>query len=167
MMTENETHRLRHTHRHTHTHTQRERERERGEREREHLPLVDGSVGAGGDEFEVVVGPDEGAHAVVVALEVDEQLVRHRRVDVDHVALHRRELVSGVTEAALTHVFARWRQHTTLHTCLFPLPVCINICVLLFVWAASLMSVCFSGSLLSASIHCNKLQYFYCSENKF
>jgi len=38
--------------------------------------------------------------------------------------------------------------------CLFPLPVCINICVLLFVWAASLMSVCFSGRLLSASIHC-------------
>jgi len=26
--------------------------------------------------------------------------------------------------------------------CLFPLPVCIIICVLLFVWAASLMSVC-------------------------
>ena len=38
--------------------------------------------------------------------------------------------------------------------CLFPLPVCIFICVLLFVWAASLMSVCFSGRLLSASIHC-------------
>jgi len=34
------------------------------------------------------------------------------------------------------------------------IPVCINICVFLFVWAASLMSVCFSGSLLSASIHC-------------
>ena len=32
--------------------------------------------------------------------------------------------------------------------------ICISICVLLFVWAASLMSVCFSGSLLSASIHC-------------
>ena len=38
--------------------------------------------------------------------------------------------------------------------CLFPLPVCINVCVLLFVYSASLMSVCFSGSLLSASIHC-------------
>ena len=34
----------------------------------------------------------------------------------------------------------------------FP-PSCL-FCVLLFVWAASLMSVCFSGSLLSASIYC-------------
>ena len=51
--------------------------------------------------------------------------------------------------------------------CLFPLPVCINICVLLFVWAASLMSVCFSGSLLSASIHCIHCNIFIAQKINF
>ena len=70
---------------------------------RRHVPLVDGSVRAAADQLDVVVRPDDRPHAVVVTLKVDEQVVSHRRVDLDHVALHGGELVTGVTETALSN----------------------------------------------------------------
>jgi len=58
----------------------------------------------------VVVGPDDGSHAVVVTLQIHQNIVCDHGVDLYHVALHRRELVSTVTEAALAEPNAHAQQ---------------------------------------------------------
>ena len=82
---------------------------------RRQVPLVHGAVRAAADHFRVVVGPDDRSHAVVVALQVDEQVVGHHRVDMYDVALHGRELVSAVGETALAN-----NTHTHFNDVLSP-----------------------------------------------
>jgi len=76
-----------------------------------HVPLVDGAVRAAADHLGVVVGPDYRSHAVVVTLEIDQDVVGHHRVDLYDVALHSCELMSAVAEAALSSHTPRTCPH--------------------------------------------------------
>jgi len=68
----------------------------------QHFPLVHGSVNAARHQASVVRTPHDALHLAVVTLQVGDVLKAGCRVDLHHVAVDGRQVMSTVAEAALS-----------------------------------------------------------------